>query len=145
MSNPAINGQLRLSPAVFLVRKILHLGIMLNNDDELGFPEGLDEFLEHLDDSEMADLSGSLDLDPLRFSLECGDEAKVREEFLILCQDRAYFGFLCLVEAPEVTRRGTIREVRYGIRRRRWFYSEDLEGIIEQASAWAMSLERTRP
>lgn len=131
---------------IFVIDKILHLGVMLNDNAENC--EALESLIEEFDEAPVKDI---FENHPLRDRLlkvmdNCDDE-ELLGEFHWTCEQLKRFGFLCYVKAPEVRilPKAKTRSYSFGICHCRWFYAEDLAGIIGQANEWALSMEKEGP
>jgi hypothetical protein len=145
-SNCKLNEMMAESNAVFVFTKILHLGVMLTDYGEICEP--LDEFIESLEEQEVQDLANRIDLRRVLDSYDGYEDLdEARSEMACCCKEQKRWGFLCYVEAPEATRLpgSNAKSLNLGIRRCRWFYSEDLADIVTQAEIWALQQEKKGP
>jgi hypothetical protein len=145
-SNCKLNEMMAESTAVFVFTKILHLGVMLT--DYLEICEPLNEFIESLEEHEVQNLAERIDLSRvLKNYDEYADLDEAYEDLACCCKEQNRWGFLCYVEAPEATRLPGrhAKSLNLGIRRCRWFYSEDLADIVTQAEIWALQQEKKGP
>ncbi len=145
-TNENLRAAMDEAKGIFVIEKILHLGVMLNdNAENCG---ALEELIENFDETLVKDI---FEDDPLRDRLlkvmdNCDDE-ELLQEFSWTCGKLNRLGFLCYVKAPEVTKlpKSKSRSYSFGICHCRWFYDEDLAGIIRQAGEWALSMEKEGP
>ncbi len=142
--NHKLNELMSDTKATFVFTKILHLGLMLTDDMEICEP--LTDFLEEMDELLVKALAGKFDLSGVLAMLDDGHEDEALGELARCAQEQDRYGFLCHVEAPEVTRLSDgSKAIHMGIRALRWFYGETLQEVIEQADAWAFAQEKEGP
>ena len=141
--NRKLNKQATNTEATFWISKILHLGVMFT--EEAWANDALTEgFLDDIDENTLKSLQDRINVTRLIEKVREGDceSDEIRDAFLEIVYADKVYGFLCLANAPRVLQSGASKDISYGVTRQRWFYDEDLSGILKQADAWAKSLER---